>query len=100
MNEESFSSLTNDSTNSTKTYEDKMQELVLYLIKKGKSDPKFCWYTEDEITEEAVKLLKCGVSDAEYLFLQMDDFGLCYCGQGDDENTKYDVLEFSKMRGY
>jgi len=100
MNEESFVNEENDSTNSTKTYEEKIQELVLYLIKKGKSDPKLCWYTEDEITEEAVKLLKCGVNDAEYLFVKMDDFGLCYCGQGDDENTKYNVLEFSKMRGY
>ena len=100
MNVKAFSSLTNDSTNSTKTDEDKMQELVLYLIKKGKFDPKFCWYTEDEITEEAVKLLKCDVNDAEYLFEQMDNFGLCYYGNGDEENTKYDILEFSKMRGY
>jgi len=80
--------------------EDKIQKLVKFLVKKGKSDPKLCCYTEDEIMEEAVKLIKCDVLDAEYLFEQMDNFGLCYYGQGDDKNTKYDVLEFSKMRGY
>jgi len=99
-NEESFSSLTNDSTNSTNTKEDRIQELVSYLIKKGKSDPKLCCYTEDEITEETVRLFKCDVPDAEILFYEMNDFGLCYYEQGDDENTKYNVLEFSKMRGY
>jgi len=80
--------------------EDKIQKLVNFLVKKTKSDPKLCCYTEDEIIEEAVKLIKCDILDAESLFERMDNFGLCYYEQGDDKNTKYDVLEFSKMRGY
>ncbi len=80
--------------------EDRIQKLVNFLVKKTKSDPKLCCFTEDEIIEEAVTLFKCDVLAAELLFEEMNDFGLCYYEQGDDENTKYDVLEFSKMRGY
>ena len=80
--------------------EDRIQKLVNFLVKKTKSDPKLCCFTQDEIMEEAVKLFKCDVLAAELLFEEMNDFGLCYYEQGDDENTKYDVLEFSKMRGY
>jgi len=100
MNKQSFSSLIFHSANSTNKIKDKMPELVLHLTKKGKFDPKLCWYTEDEIMEETVRLFKCDVSDAEDLFYEMEGFGLCYCGQGEGENTKYNVLEFSKMRGY
>jgi len=80
--------------------EARIQKLVNFLIKKGKSDPKLCCFTQDELIEEAVKLLKCDVSAAEFLFEAMDDFGLCYYDNGDEKNPKYNVLEFSNMRGY
>jgi len=80
--------------------EDKIQKLVNFLVKKGKSDPKLCCFTKHELIEEAVKLIKCDIFNAEILFDKMHDFGLCFYEQGDDKNTKYDVLEFSKMRGY
>jgi len=79
--------------------EDKIQKLVKFLIEKGKSDPKLCCYTQDEIIEEAVKLIKCHVFEAESMFDGMKDSGLDYYGN-EEENTKYDVLGFSKMRGY
>ncbi len=45
--------------------------------------------------------MKCDISDAENLFYEMNDLGLCFYElQEGDKNTKYDVLEFSKMRGY
>jgi len=80
--------------------EDQIQKLVNFLVKKTKSDPKLCCFTQDEIMEETVKLIKCDIFDAENLFDKMHDLGLCYYKHREEENTKYDVLEFSKMRGY
>ncbi len=80
--------------------EDRIQKLVNFLVKKTKSDPKLCCFTQDEIIEETVKLIKCDIFDAENLFDKMHDLGLCYYKHREEENTKYDVLEFSKMRGY
>lgn len=77
--------------------QDQIEKFVKMLLK-GKHGSKSC-YTEDELIEEVVKLTKCDVLEAELMFNAMDDLGLCYCGN-DDEQTKYDVLEFSKLRGY
>jgi len=68
------------------------------MLVKSKHGSKSC-YTEDELIEEAVKLTKCDVTEAGLMFEKMDDLGLCYCGN-EDEETKYDVLEFSRLRGY
>lgn len=80
--------------------EDKQEKIEKFvkLLLKSKHSSKSC-YTEDALIEEAVRLTRCDVLEAELMFEKMSDLGLCYCGN-DDEQTKYDVLEFSKLRGY
>jgi len=87
----------NFSISSEESKQDQIEKFVKMLVK-SKHGSKPC-YTEDELIEEAVKITKCDVSDAELMFIKMDDLGLCYCGN-EDEETKYDVLEFSRLRGY
>jgi len=83
-----------------KNEEDQIQKVVKSLVKKGKFNPKSCCYTDDEIIEEAVKLIKCGILEAESLILEMRDLGLDFYEREEDDEIKYDVLEFSQMRGY
>lgn len=82
------------------TDEEKIEKVTISLVKKAKSEKKSWWYTPDEIIKEFVKRVKCDTNDAEILFDEMIGLGLCYYYNGDEDNEKYDVLEFSKMRGY
>jgi len=80
--------------------EKEIREIVEHLIEKAKKESKPCIFTEHQILFETIKLTKCDQYEAERYFEKMIDLGLEYFEEEDEKESKYDILEFSRLRGY
>jgi len=80
--------------------EKEIRKIVEHLIEKAKKESKPCIFTERQILFETIKLTKCNQREAEDYFDKMIDLGLEYFKEGDEKESKYDILEFSRLRGY
>ena len=85
--------------------EDRIREIIRYLICKNNDDRPADFLSENDLTYEIIKLIKCDIRPAHAIIKKMEDLGLGICQSFTSylyvKGTRtYEIIRFAEMRGY
>lgn len=80
-----------------KNKDEEIRDFVLFLLIKYSKNPSI---TKEDMVSEIVNIRQCAISQAENIFLQIDELGLECCKKFDNHDFVYNLLEFAYLRRY
>ena len=84
-------------TKDTVIQEDKIKNIILFLIIKYNKD--YC-LTKDKITSEIINLQQCTIEETSKMVLELKNLGLDCCKKFNESEIVYDLMEFTFLRKY